>query len=466
MEKTMTQPLATIRLELNAPPDGSVDARDIRESLSAVAQGGRHLWLGCDETATLERLTDLGGGHWGEHRTFSLADVLDLPEDDDDEVDVEGLAWDPPYLWVVGSHSRKRGKPDADDDVEAVARALAGVDKDENRYILARIPLEEDAESGGMVPRRSCPDPRDPGKTLTAARLTGKGRHNKLIRLLRKDPHLRKFIKLPGKDNGLDIEGISAVGGRLFLGLRGPVLRGWAMVLEVQPVQAGKPERLKLKRIGPDGRRFRKHYLDLDGLGVREITHTGDEMLVLAGPTMDVRAAAAVFRWRGALATETDSVGRAPALKRVMELPHDVDGPGDHPEGMCRFRAEGMSEDGLLVVYDSPARRRQRGGSLRADVFPMPGATGGLLARVIGAVGVASGFGGGGGGGGEDADGGEADEGEARGLSRSHDPPPEPVEDEAPPPREPDWPRQVDEGWPAPDGHRGDDQQKWEEGEG
>ncbi|HLM66637.1 MAG TPA: DUF3616 domain-containing protein, partial [Longimicrobium sp.] len=60
----MTQPLATVRLELNAPPDGSVEAKDIRESLSAVMQVGRHLWLGCDETATLERLTELGDGRW------------------------------------------------------------------------------------------------------------------------------------------------------------------------------------------------------------------------------------------------------------------------------------------------------------------------------------------------------------------------------------------------------------------
>lgn len=58
----MTEPHSTIRIELNAPPDGAAEARDIRESLSAAVQTGRHLWLGCDETATLERVTDQGGG--------------------------------------------------------------------------------------------------------------------------------------------------------------------------------------------------------------------------------------------------------------------------------------------------------------------------------------------------------------------------------------------------------------------
>jgi hypothetical protein len=422
----MTQPLATIHLELNAPPNGSVDARDIRESLSAVMQVGRHLWLGCDETATLERLTDQGDGRWGDHRTYRIADVLDLPAGADDEVDVEGLAWDPPYLWFVGSHSRKREKPDPGEDVEAFAEALADVDVEDNRYILARIPLEEDAEAGGLVPRRSCPDPRDRSKTLTAARLKGKGRDNALMRALAKDPHLRKFIRLPGKDNGFDIEGLSAVGGRLFVGLRGPVLRGWAVVLELQPEEGKQPGRLKLAPIGPGGRRYRKHFLDLDGLGVREITHLGNEMLVLAGPTMDVHAPATVFHWRGAVTAESDSVASGRTLKRVMELPHDVDGPGDHPEGMCRFQADGLRGDGLLVVYDSPARRRQRGGGLRADVFGMP-AGGGLFSRLMNAVGA-----GGAGAGGETRggpEGGEARGGpegsETRGLSRSRDEDPE-----------------------------------------
>jgi hypothetical protein len=525
----MTQPLATIRLELDAPPDGSVEAKDIRESLSAVMQVGRHLWLGCDETATLERLTDLGDGRWGAHRTFKIADVLDLPAGADDEVDVEGLAWDPPYLWLIGSHSRKRQKPEPGDDVKAVAKALADVDVDDNRYMLARIPLEEDAESGGLVPRRSCPDPHDPSKTLTAARLRGKGRDNALMRAVSEDPHLRKFIRLPGKDNGFDIEGLSSAGGRLFLGLRGPVLRGWAIVLELQPVETKKGGRLKLAPIGPDGRKYRKHYLDLDGLGVREITHVGNEMLVLAGPTMDVHAPATVFHWRGAVSAEADSVAAGRTLRRVMELPHDVEGPGDHPEGMCRFQAEGLRGDGLLVVYDSPAKRRQRGGDLRADIFGMPSAAGGgLLSRIIGAIGgggakegagaagSVEAFDGGTGGsaderggaglpetGGEE--GGAPDTPEFRGLSRSEDPEPEPEPEREPvpepegrhepegsrepesghepglvsppqPPRPPaeqggDEPRRQEQepypNWPQEQGwDRNRDQPKWEEGEG
>jgi hypothetical protein len=362
-----------VRISLNAPPEGDVDARDIRQSLSAVVQTGPHLWLGCDETATLERVTRRDDGGYGDHHTYRIEDVLDLPGGGEGEVDVEGLAWAPPYLWIVGSHGRKRGKADAADGMEKASRALAKVDLDENRYLLGRIPLEEDPQGGGLVPRRACPDPRDPSRTLTAARLRGRGQQSALMQAIGDDEHLRRYLKIPGKDNGFDVEGLAAANGRLFLGLRGPVVRGWAVVLEVKPVKGSRPERLKLKRIGPDGRRYRKHFLDLDGLGVREITADGDDLLVLAGPTMAVRAPAILFRWRGAAKLEADSITAREELEKLLDLPHDVDGGEDHPEGICCLDGEGSDADRVLVVYDSGGPRRQDGDAVVADVFPLAG---------------------------------------------------------------------------------------------
>jgi hypothetical protein len=360
-----------VRISLDSPPEGDVDAADIRESLSAVVQTGRHLWLGCDETATLERVTRLEDGRYGDHRTYRIEDVLDLPGSGAGEVDVEGLAWSPPYLWIVGSHGRKRGKPKPEEGVEKAFAKLADVDEDENRYLLGRIPLEEDPAGGGLVPRRACPDPRDPSVTLTAARLKGKGQDSALMRAIVQDEHLSRYLQVPGKDNGFDVEGLAAADGRLFLGLRGPVVRGWAVVLEVQPVQGKRPERLKLKRIGPDGRRYRKHLLDLDGLGVREITADGDDLLVLAGPTMSVRAPATLFRWRNAVKLECDSITARDQLEHLRDLPHDVDGGEDHPEGICCLENDGGQTAEVLVVYDSGGPGRQDGDAVVADVFPI-----------------------------------------------------------------------------------------------
>ncbi|HYR07301.1 MAG TPA: DUF3616 domain-containing protein [Longimicrobium sp.] len=380
----MSDARSQVRISLSAPPEGDVEESDIRESLSAVVQTGPHLWLGCDETATLERVTRLEDGRYGNHRTYRIADVLDLPGGGDGEVDVEGLAWAPPYLWIVGSHGRKRGKAKPEEGVEKAFAELADVDQDDNRYLLGRIPLEEDPQGGGLVPRRSCPDPRDPSATLTAARLKGKGQQSALMRAIRDDEHLRRYLKVPGKDNGFDVEGLAAADGRLFLGLRGPVVRGWAVVLEVQPVEAKGPERLKLKGIGPDGRKYRKHFLDLDGLGVREITADGDDLLVLAGPTMAVRAPATLFRWKGAQKLETDSITGRDQLEKLIDLPHDVDGGEDHPEGICCLENDGSGGTEVLVVYDSGGPGRQDGDAVVADVFPIRGGGGaGVLASLF-----------------------------------------------------------------------------------
>ena len=91
----------------------NVRADIVRTSLSAVRHIGPHLWLGCDETASLERLT-LKANQADEHCQFEISDFLELPNAKDEEVDVEGIAYADYYLWFVGSHSlkRKRVKPD------------------------------------------------------------------------------------------------------------------------------------------------------------------------------------------------------------------------------------------------------------------------------------------------------------------------------------------------------------------
>ena len=364
----MAQLIGHAHLRLTQPPNGSADVRSMVEGISAVVQVGAHLWLACDETATLERLTHLGGGRFGEHRTYQLADLLDLPGGKDEEVDVEGLAWSPPYLWLVGSHGRTRSKPDEGDAEERIAR-LAKVSQDDNRYLLARIPLEDDPDAGGLVPRRACDDP-DGGGTLTAARLRGDGRGSMLMEELAEDEHLRRFLKIPGKDNGFDVEGLAAKGNRLFLGLRGPVLRGHAVVLEVEARDDDAPGLLRLRRIGPRKRRYRKHFLDLEGLGIRELGEDGDDLLVLAGPTMDVRAPAALYRWRGALRLEGESITGRDELEKLMELPHDVDGGYDHPEGVCVFELNGIPR-AVLVAYDAASPHRRGPDGIRTDVFAL-----------------------------------------------------------------------------------------------
>jgi hypothetical protein len=373
----MTRPRCTVLLRFADDADTPADC--LRGQLSAVVQVQGDLWLASDESNSVERLTRVAPGEYGQHRTFRTAEYLALPAKDEAEpeaepeaeIDIEGLAVDDGYLWIAGSHGLKRRKARAGKNAAKQIRRLAELRADGNRYLLARIPLREDAD-GRMVLDARVADAA--GVERTAARLMGGDRGNVLIDALRLDEHLAPFLAIPGKDNGLDIEGIAVHGERLFLGLRGPVLRGWAVVLELRPAPVA-PGLLRLAPVGKDGAPYRKHFLDLRGLGVRDLRLRGEDLLILAGPTMDLDGPAAVYRWRDALDADQSVLLGADELDEVVRVPYGTGehGAEDHPEGMALLRAEDGEPERLLIVYDSPGARRKHGThAVQADVFALP----------------------------------------------------------------------------------------------
>jgi hypothetical protein len=365
----MTRSRRSIVLQFRPDVDDTDEAEDVlRGQLSAAVYTGGHLWLASDESNSVERLTETRKGEFGEHRMFCLTDFLELPGGPKEEIDIEGMSYDDDYLWLVGSHSLKRRKPKADmDAAEGIAR-LAELRSDGNRYLLARVPLAEDEDGDCVLHERLAKK-----RPRTAARLMGGDRGNLLMDALRLDAHLAPFLGIPGKDNGLDIEGLAVRGARAFLGLRGPVLRGWSVVLELRLEEAA-PGLLQLAALDDDGGLYRKHFLDLRGLGVRDLCLHGDDLLVLAGPTMDLDGPAAVYRWRDALAAEESVLLGKDELDEVVDVPygtgeHDA---RDHPEGITLFDDGDGESEALLVVYDSPDTRREEGESgVRADVFAL-----------------------------------------------------------------------------------------------
>jgi hypothetical protein len=180
---------------------------------------------------------------------------------------------------------------------------------------------------------------------------------------------LGSFLAIPGKDNGFDIEGLAVAGERLFIGLRGPVLRGWAVILEVELKEDNEqPSTLRLKAIGPNDHLYRKHFLHLGGLGIRDLCVQDSDLLILAGPTMDLDGPVTIFRWPGGTEPKGENIVPASELERVLEVPY---GQGvDHAEGMTLFSPDGGKARSLLVVYDSASESRQLGAStVTADVF-------------------------------------------------------------------------------------------------
>jgi Protein of unknown function (DUF3616) len=328
----------------------------IHKDLSAtVFTSPDTLWVASDEMNAIERLKRISDRAFGEHQTFNLSDLLNDFNDDDKEIDIEGMDCDGQYLWLIGSHSTKRGKvknnkPDR----------LQSIKRDINRYLLARIPVVEDKlekESGNL---RSAYLNRKQSGT------------NDLIEALEKDSYLGDILSigLPGKDNGFDIEGLLVRRETILIGLRGPVLRGVAIILEISLLE-NEEGILTLKPIGDSEQPYKKHFLDLDGLGVRDLCLAGEDVLILAGPTMDLDGTLRVFRWRGAfdLPDNSFSAQQENGLEILFDIPHTKG--GDRAEGLTLFPPL-ESSSAAFVVYDSPDDKRViEPSSVLADLFAL-----------------------------------------------------------------------------------------------
>jgi hypothetical protein len=338
-------------------------AAPLPHDISAVAVVGRTLFAACDETATVERLVRTSDGDYHQQDNIALGEHFALPEGPAGEMDIEGLAIDGDFLWITGSHSLKRDKPDlrSDDNAKALDE-LGDIDRNANRYFLGRLPLVVD-RGGVHRPARSKGKPGKNGPACLKMKPEGR---NALTKVLHRDRHLAPSVSMPCKENGFDIEGLAVQGDQVFLGLRGPVLSGWAVVIELR-LEPSKPGRLRLCRCGRKGRRYRKHFLPLQGLGIRDLRFDGDDLLVLAGPTMDHDGTGGLFRWRSPIGAADDPVHSPQDVEHIMDLPYARG--VDQAEGVAFVEVGGQRR--LLIVHDSPSAGRLAGDSLVVDLFDL-----------------------------------------------------------------------------------------------
>ncbi len=84
--------------------------------------------------------------------------------------------------------------------------------------------------------------------------------------------------------------------------------------------------------------------------------HDGD-LIILAGPTMDLEGAMQMFRLEDALGHSNDTLWDQDSggLKVLFDLPFTIG--SDHAEGLTLTPCLGY-EDALMVVYDSPDKNR------------------------------------------------------------------------------------------------------------
>lgn len=279
------------------------------DDLSGVAVHSGFLALCADETvdATVIQLLRRDDD---EALSYSLHATIPL-RDDDEEVDLEGVASDGRFVYAIGSHSRVRKAAKSEKSRANNLERLLDIDAPESRDVLYRVRMNDEGLAASESESVSLRDVIDG------------------------DPYLNRFTKIPSKENGVDIEGIATDGDLLYVGFRGPVLRG-----NYVPV-------LLLEFDDPDEAELR--FVDLDGLGIRDLCAVEDGFLILAGPVGDATEGYDVYFWDGEdrIPDRGRAVGEVTRLTRLKGL------DGGKPEGLAVLEeAEGAFD--VLIVHDGP----------------------------------------------------------------------------------------------------------------
>lgn len=347
-----TEPVGSLELVLDANCAGEDDPT---LNLSAAARSGSTMFLGGDEGSCIERLQRVGEV-WSGHRRIAL-DTLLPGLDASDEADIEGLAEDGGWLWVLGSHARTRPKIAKDGGDRIDLDTFANLKDTRPRCVLGRLPL---VTEGGVALPVMCDGERRAGML----RQTKHG--NALARQLAKHPLLKPFAKIAAKEGGVDLEGIAVAGTRVAIGMRGPVVQGYAVLIEFE-VAAKRSGRLTIASA------LHKRLLALDGLGIRDLKRAGPDLLILAGPTTALDGPCAVYRWAGWLddPAQDERVVRLHRPERIIDLPF---GRGDdHPEGLVLLDDTAAGGE-IAVICDGPAAYRIDAArrAVRCDRFALP----------------------------------------------------------------------------------------------
>jgi hypothetical protein len=343
----VASPCARVTLRCRRQP-----GTGILSNFSAATRIGDTLFLAADEAARIERFRVAGAEARG-HVSFDLGDFLNLA-DPAAEADIEGLAVQDDWLWLVGSHARTRPKPEKRKGETIDLAELADLRDTRSRCLLGRIPLVEGKD--GWTPVR-----KDGDRRAGLVRHRKKG--NALARALAKDPLLAPSTRVPAKEGGVDIEGLAVCGDRIALGMRGPVIVSHALILELN-FKVKKSGRIKLR-----GRPC-KRLIALEGLGIRDLKRRGEDLFILAGPTTGLDGPCALHLWRGWAKDppRSEDLVRLHRTERVLGLP--VGEGDDHPEGLALWDEAGRR---VLVVNDSPSKGRLSGGgrSIGCDLFEL-----------------------------------------------------------------------------------------------
>ncbi|ATX78990.1 Protein of unknown function (DUF3616) [Mariprofundus aestuarium] len=259
-----------LSLLLFAPPAMAFDEINLHgaihaeHDISAAAFLGDILVIGADEAVghdKNENYIQLLKREGDNYRVSSNILVYRGDKEHGRELDIEGLAVEENRIYVNGSHAlaRKQIKPET--EYKKNLNRLATIKMEPGRKQLFRLTLD----SMNNVTER---------KQIS------------LAKIISNDPILAPFSAIPSKENGVDIEAIAAKNGQLYLGFRGPVLRGGFVA--VMQLDFDNPEKS-----------YRLLYLNLGGLGIRGMVSVPDGFILLAGPVVELPNEYRLYHWNG-----------------------------------------------------------------------------------------------------------------------------------------------------------------------
>ncbi len=274
------------------------------DNLSGLTLHGTLLVVCTDEGAALNVLAKNASGQ------FEALEPVAFPAPPGSEIDAEGVTSDGRWVYVVGAHCRSRKKLKPAGSYEENRQRLAEIKDEHSRYRLFRLALEDD------------------GRRTETTEIS-------LRDLLQHDAILGRFTRLPSKENGVDIEGIAAADGRLYLGFRAPVLRD--NYVPVVCLDFERPEEYRLL------------FLRLGGRGIRDLAAVPEGLLVLAGPPGDGEGSYELYLWN-----KLDCIpGQGSPGGSTLHLGTVATTAGAKPEGIAVVEQDGEHVT-LLVVCDGP----------------------------------------------------------------------------------------------------------------
>ncbi len=275
-------------------------------NVSALGIVGDLLLIGSDEGNKIQIFKRSG------RRYQLLHDIL--LNDDGREVDIEGIACEDNLIFIVGSHSWKRPKMKAERSYKKNRKQIEQVLFEQSRDYVFHFKIDAAGNVAGGIKRTS------------------------LRNIITKNKVLKVFSRVPGKENGVDIEGIAVKNGWLYFGFRGPVLRGnYAPVL--------------VSKFSKEMDEYELLFVNLGGRGVRDIVRAGDGFLILAGPVGDGPGSYQLYFWDGrdCLPGKRDDGEPAGQCIYMCEIPT---AEGAKAEGVTVVNERNGSFE-FLIVYDS-----------------------------------------------------------------------------------------------------------------